>query len=427
MISLIIYLVMALMIVLSLGGWRKLSICRKDLDKAASVLKDKENAADLRRQFREKGEAAGSLFQDEDLRYELSNFQAEISNIEMGGGRFNNVDIADYFDSDLLDFLGNRPRCEQAAAGMTALGILGTFLGLASGLGGFRLGNSSEIISGIENLMGGMSTAFWTSIAGIIASLIYSFLYEKLYRSAEKSLDRFVDVFRKNLYDDQTDTALKTLVACVQTLGTLDRRIEGALKESVAAWMEGFVTETSSKIIAAAEQMMQEEQAFAKTISEAGESVVRMQESIQAMDGMYKKHAAQIEGIVRNYEGITDRQEQWISGLEEHMKTGNDRSEALLIEMEALSQTLAEISGQQKTILEDLRNTAANVDRQASTSARALAEYGTINTDFLIRQSQESMAALKEAGQALTAQAKANMEQISRMAGHDRNAVESGS
>lgn len=53
------------------------------------------------------------------------------------------------------------------------LGILGTFIGIEDGLSAFVFDNSEAINSSIENLIGGMNTAFSTSIAGIGVSIVF--------------------------------------------------------------------------------------------------------------------------------------------------------------------------------------------------------------------------------------------------------------
>lgn len=58
---------------------------------------------------------------------------------------------------------------------LASLGVMGTFIGIMSGLAGIDqklAGDMTQTFSAVKDLLGGMSTAFITSIAGIVASLI---------------------------------------------------------------------------------------------------------------------------------------------------------------------------------------------------------------------------------------------------------------
>lgn len=63
---------------------------------------------------------------------------------------------------------------------LVGIGIFGTFLGLTFGIKSVELGSSSQIQQGIEGLLGGMGTAFWTSLLGMGGSLILTFIERQL-------------------------------------------------------------------------------------------------------------------------------------------------------------------------------------------------------------------------------------------------------
>lgn len=66
-----------------------------------------------------------------------------------------------------------------AAAGiLVGIGVLGTFIGLTIGIGGIDISDSERLSAGIQNLLGGMNTAFWTSIFGMFFSTAF-ILFEK--------------------------------------------------------------------------------------------------------------------------------------------------------------------------------------------------------------------------------------------------------
>src|SRR5690606_10878440 len=95
---------------------------------------------------------------------------------------------------------------------LTALGILGTFIGLVKGLNEFDTGSLSNVeglLGSISPLLEGMQTAFWTSIFGIVGSLIWSLTDRLSLRAVTKeliglqgSLDSlFLPIIETNLLD----------------------------------------------------------------------------------------------------------------------------------------------------------------------------------------------------------------------------------
>lgn len=110
------------------------------------------------------------------------------------------VDINDFFNTEYIDKLTGASLCNLIPGAMTGLGILGTFMGLVAGIAGFSTKNPEAISTGIDTLLGGMNTAFLTSIAGVISSLLFSFIYKSLYGSCIIEMENFITVFcRANL------------------------------------------------------------------------------------------------------------------------------------------------------------------------------------------------------------------------------------
>lgn len=59
------------------------------------------------------------------------------------------------------------------------LGILGTFLGFSNGISEIRLTeNVDELFRNLDTFFGGLNTAFFTSIAGVVLSVLFGILYQ---------------------------------------------------------------------------------------------------------------------------------------------------------------------------------------------------------------------------------------------------------
>jgi len=65
-------------------------------------------------------------------------------------------------------------KVNAAPGAMAGMGILGTFLGLALGLGNLDITTSDKLMSGIQVLLNGLSMAAWSSVLGIAGSLIFT-------------------------------------------------------------------------------------------------------------------------------------------------------------------------------------------------------------------------------------------------------------
>lgn len=76
---------------------------------------------------------------------------------------------------------------------LTGIGIFGTFLGIFIGLGDFSTGDSSTIATSIDELMGGISIAFITSLVGIGSSVLLSLITNPIFARARRLRNRLVD------------------------------------------------------------------------------------------------------------------------------------------------------------------------------------------------------------------------------------------
>lgn len=108
-------------------------------------------------------------------------------------------DVEDYLSEDEMLEYSNYNICMQVPGILTALGILGTFLGLVIGLQGFDFSNADQMTSSVEALVGGLNVAFYTSIYGVSLSIIYNFILRRRTTEFGQELNRFYDVFHAAL------------------------------------------------------------------------------------------------------------------------------------------------------------------------------------------------------------------------------------
>lgn len=104
-------------------------------------------------------------------------------------------DVENYlFEDEMLEY-SNYNICMQIPGILTALGILGTFLGLVIGLHSFDFSNADQMTSSVEALVSGLNVAFYTSIYGVSLSIVYNFILRRRTTELSQELNLFYDVF----------------------------------------------------------------------------------------------------------------------------------------------------------------------------------------------------------------------------------------
>lgn len=105
-------------------------------------------------------------------------------------------DTQEYINEDTVIYRpGHAQLAELIPSLLTSLGILGTFMGLMSGLSNLDLTDASKTIASIPTLLNGMEFAFATSVAGIVCSLTFNMINRIAVGRAFKALDAFDEAF----------------------------------------------------------------------------------------------------------------------------------------------------------------------------------------------------------------------------------------
>lgn len=82
---------------------------------------------------------------------------------------------------------------------LTGLGILGTFIGLVYGVSSISFSSVDMAITSVSTVLGGIQTAFYTSISGIVLSLLFNFIYQWYYNDMIDCMYSFTDLFHKRI------------------------------------------------------------------------------------------------------------------------------------------------------------------------------------------------------------------------------------
>ena len=167
-----------------------------------------------------------------------------LTNAEQLDARGLTCDVRDYINDDSTVYaFGHIPLSELIPGLLTSLGILGTFIGLVRGLGGLDVSDAAKTMESIPTMIGGMTFAFTTSIAGISCSLLFNLSSRMAQGGATRALDDFQEAFSELAM--QTPLADGTQAICQREDQTAFlRHAVGDLGNQMADKVSGAVEST---------------------------------------------------------------------------------------------------------------------------------------------------------------------------------------
>lgn len=178
-----------------------------------------------------------SLFRQKDLDRVFSEYKGKV----MAQKEANEIlsGIEDYISEDSLSLATWQNVVLQIPGTLTGLGILGTFVGLVTGINSVGFSSVEAALDSISTLLGGIEAAFYTSISGVILSIVFNILNRMLWNTMLREYGVFVDAFHKNVIPSVEEQMRKQQCADMRgILSQLDRIPKGdmyALSPSGAA------------------------------------------------------------------------------------------------------------------------------------------------------------------------------------------------
>lgn len=136
-----------------------------------------------------------TLFGQKDLDQLFSVYQRKINEQERQGQILS--DIEEYINEDSLALRSWQGIVHQIPGTLTALGLLGTFVGLILGISYISFSSVEATITSIELLLNGIRTAFYTSIAGVILSILFNMLFRFTWNTMLRELGMFCEAFHQ--------------------------------------------------------------------------------------------------------------------------------------------------------------------------------------------------------------------------------------
>lgn len=108
-------------------------------------------------------------------------------------------DVEDYINEDVLAVRSWQGITNQIPATLTGIGILGTFVGLITGISGLHFQTADEAVVSVEQLLSGIEVAFYTSIVGLTLGLLFNITHRFAWNTMTRHLALFLETFHQDV------------------------------------------------------------------------------------------------------------------------------------------------------------------------------------------------------------------------------------
>lgn len=221
---------------------------------------------------------------------------------------------------------------ESAPTILTSIGIFGTFLGVALGLSSF---DTTQLQESVPQLLSGLKTAFWSSIAGLLGALTIKFravmdaTHGEEHHQRTASIDDLNDSMKailKALSQDENDTTYQQIAL----MRVEQQRQSDDLIVAMQHYQEKMVEANTQALIEALGVVMRD---FNTKIDEQyGENFKRLNESVGSMLQWQKEYKQQLVELADNQQRIGSSMIQATDAFENmvlHAESFNGISESL--------------------------------------------------------------------------------------------------
>jgi len=219
----------------------------------------------------------------------------------------------------------------NAPAVLTSLGILATFVGVASGLSGFDTG---DVQGSIPALLDGLKTAFWSSIVGIGAAITIKLKHVVTARRTDKD-----EAAHESATVDDLADLLRELNGALGH-GTNDRL--DTLKRSLDEFLEHSAESNSRALVSALHEVIRD---FNVKLNEQfGGNFMRLNEAVEKILVWQDRYAKQTAEVIEQQAHAAER----ITTTSGSYELLAEKADAFSGMTEKLGNLLSELDGQKK-------------------------------------------------------------------------------
>lgn len=219
---------------LYVGGFRR---CRESIEKATEVQTDETWLAVF---------AIENIFGQNDLDTKFREYKAAVE--QQKEEKETLSDIEEYINDEYLSICTWRTLNLQIPGTMTGLGILGTFIGLLTGIGFIEFSTVDAALESISVLLAGIRTAFYTSVAGVILSILFNMLDHTIWNIMMREYDLFIDTFHRLVFasteDQERNKLNQGIKEIIQRLDRIPKRMGFSLSNSLGGEDRSYGSES---------------------------------------------------------------------------------------------------------------------------------------------------------------------------------------
>jgi predicted nuclease with TOPRIM domain len=271
------------------------------------------------------------------------------------------------------------------------IGILGTFFGVFIGLLQF---DTNNIEGSVPELIGGLQTAFITSISGLFTNLIIR-LYPGIYGFQEESDGKKTDDIgeqlvqsMKRVADSISGEGESTMVTQLQKIRTTNSDGFDKMKESFEDFAEQMVADNTQSLVDALTQVMKD---FNTKINEQfGENFKHLNEAVGAMVEWQKEYKEHVEQLTAQFDNIATG----LQDIDKSLKSTADSNSTILETNEVLRETVSDFSSTVKSF--------AELGDKAKDSFPVIEQNMTALTETSNKYIKDSISEIQENYQAFT-------------------------
>ena len=377
-------------------------------------------------------------FQETQL-MDLSNLYKKSINISTPEGEKSNTPSSYYFSADNVSkaYTLNLRMLDSASGTLVGLGLLGTFLGLTVGILGFDSSDSNNIQQSIQNLLGGMGTAFSTSLVGMAGSIIYTFfdksMRNKMLRSLNTLTEKIDDTYfiDDNALQEQIQASLvDKIIKAVQTeLSTkLMYSNESGESVTVANAVREILSENSEQSKAlksfSTDLALELNNGFDEVLSrQMQQKILPLMESVDATTKTVVEHIDQMASTVASpasglMESVVDELKKSMGAMIDEFKTNLSGSTTSQLEtlalqlgtasqtmgdfpknMENISNTLQVTIDEVKNAIEEISKTSATANSTAMQQMQEQIAFATGSISSALTEVREVMSGITQSSQ----------------------------
>ena len=332
------------------------------------------------------------------------------------------------------------------AGTFTGIGILGTFIGLTIGLAGVDTSSTGALSSSISGLLGGMSTAFVTSIFGIVSAIVFGVWHSQNMKRFGDAVSRFTDaldqVFIRKSVEEilleelaesraqraameqlSTDMAISICDHLPDVLDQLAEKMDSAMKGNLDTMLAGLSERQDKQT----EQLMQISSNTSSLVSgcfdQLGDVLKKgVGQGAEELGNSLKNLSSDIASLAEGIRDILDRSTK--ASSEANQKTLDALNEAI----SKMNETMEGMANKQTeetdkniqrmtALMEEMKTTMKDIfDEMAASAKEQRTEIGKIAKDSA-DQTKENLGAINASVKELMAGIGGQMQQMQSIIG----------